>query len=192
LNGQAGTPVEAAFAPARYFVMSDDDKLAAPSFETMDAGLVLGDDTVTYDAATIVPAPLDYVPITLAPLPAPGTAAASGVAPKLAAPTLAPPTAATPPPRYSLPLEVLQRHQTSGAAARVPVRRVGRARFRNGAAAPAATVKPPRWRIVRVSDASPAPVDARVTTWSEYRDVLATLNRGGAQWLMVPEHEIKA
>lgn len=187
LNGQAGTPVAGAFAPARYFAMSDDDKLAAPSFETMDAGVVVGNPATSYNDQTIVPAPLDYFPITLAPLPAPGASA-----PKVAAPNVAATTEPTPPSRYSMPLEVLQRHQTSGAAACVPVRRVGRARFRNSAAAPAATVQPPRWCIVRVSDASPAPVDASVTTWSEYRDALATLNRGGAQWLMVPEHEIKA
>ena len=40
LNGQAGDIGVGAFAPARYFAMSDDDKLVAPSFETMDAGLV--------------------------------------------------------------------------------------------------------------------------------------------------------
>jgi hypothetical protein len=189
LNGQAGTPVSGAFAPARYFVMSDDDKLAAPSFETMDAGLVLGDDTVTYEAApivpaTIVPAPLEYEPVTLYPLPAPGAAAAQ----VMGAPAARPPS----PARYSMPVDALKVQRPSGAAARVPVRRVGRARFRNRAATPAATVQPPRWRIVRVSDASPAPVDARVTTWSEHRAALATLNRGGAQWLMVPEHELQA
>jgi len=180
LNGQAGTPVSGAFAPARYFVMSDDDKLAAPSFETMDAGLVVGDPTVSYDATTIVPAAVEYFPITLGPVP-------SASAPSAAAPAMMPPST---PPRYPLPLDALQTQRPSGAAARAPVRRVGRARFRYVPATAAATVAAPRWRIVRVSDRAVAPVDASVRTWSEYRDTLATLNRGGAQWLMVPAHEL--
>ncbi len=182
LNGQAGTPVAGAFAPARYFVMSDDDKLAAPSFEAMDAGVVVGDATVSFDAGAVVAAPLEYVPITLAP----GTAAPSVAAPRVAAATT---TGATTP-RYSMPLEAFQRLPGTGAAARVPVRRVGRARFRDAAATPAATVAAPSWRIVRVSDGAVAPVEATVNTWSEYRDTLATFNRGGAEWLMVPAHEI--
>ena len=32
------TPHKAPFAPAQFFEMSDDEKLAAPSFETMEAG----------------------------------------------------------------------------------------------------------------------------------------------------------
>ena len=43
-NGRASrsTPVRGRFAPAQYFAMSDDEKLAAPSFEEMDAGIVFG------------------------------------------------------------------------------------------------------------------------------------------------------
>ena len=33
------------FAPAQFFAMSDDEKLAAPSFESMDAGVVFGERT---------------------------------------------------------------------------------------------------------------------------------------------------
>jgi len=194
LNGQAGAPVAGAFAPARYFVMSDDDKLAAPSFEAMDAGMIIGDAAVSYDTAAIVAAPLDYFPITLAPVSAPGSPSvaapamtpASAAAPRTAATT----TSSSPPPLYSMPFESFQRQPTTGAAARVPIRRVGRARFRYSPAAPAATVAPPRWRIVRVSDGVVAPVAATVTTWSEYRDTLAALNRGGAEWLMAPIHEL--
>jgi hypothetical protein len=72
----------------------------------------------------------------------------------------------------------------------VPVRRVGRARFRTPVATPPATVAPPQWRIARVSDGLVATLDPNVSTWSEYRDALATLNRGGAQWQMVPAHEV--
>jgi len=67
---------------------------------------------------------------------------------------------------------------------------VGRARFRNPTAGPAATVAPPRWRIVQVSDGAVAPLDPAITTWSDYRDALDTLNRSGARWQMVPVHEL--
>ena len=37
------TPHQAPFAPAQFFEMTDDEKLAAPSFETMEAGAVFGE-----------------------------------------------------------------------------------------------------------------------------------------------------
>ena len=45
--------------------------------------------------------------------------------------------------------------------------------------------------IVRNEDGTVAPEDAAVRTWSEYRDKLSTLNRGGAKWQMVPAHELE-
>src|SRR4029077_14435769 len=168
LNGGAGTAVPGAFAPARYFAMSDDEKLVAPSFESMDAGLVLGDGAATFDAATdsIVPASLTYEAIVLN---APAAAGAGGA-----------PTAAAPG-RYALPVAALKAQSPSGAAARVPVRRVGSARFRNAAVPPAATLAAPRWHIVRASDGALAPEAPGVTTWSDCRAALAALNRGGAR-----------
>jgi hypothetical protein len=170
LNGQAGRPTSAGFAPTRYFAMSDDDKLAAPSFETMDAGLVLGADTVSFDPASITPAPLTYASITLNP---------------------STDTPAAEPSRYSMPLAALQAQAQTGAAARAPVRAVGRARFADPAAAPAATLVDPPWRIVQVADGSAAPIDPSITTWSEQRAALAALNRGGARWQLVPVHELE-
>jgi hypothetical protein len=180
LNGQAATPVSAAFAPARYFEMSDEDKLAAPSFQTMDAGLMLGAEATTFDAGTIVPAPLEYEAITLNPTPAGGAAAAPAT------------KAAAAKARYAMPVAALQLQRPSGAAAKVPLRRVGRARFSNTSAAPAATLSAQRWRIVKVSDGAIAPIDPKLSTWSEYHNALAALNRGGAHWLMVPVHELQA
>ncbi|HEX7943932.1 MAG TPA: DUF6603 domain-containing protein, partial [Phenylobacterium sp.] len=66
-NNKAGSALTAAFPPARYFTMSDDDKLAAPSFETMEAGAVLGDASVAFDPATIAAAPLEYDEYVLNP-----------------------------------------------------------------------------------------------------------------------------
>jgi hypothetical protein len=194
LNGRTGAMVPGSFAPARYFAMSDDDKLSSPSFETMDAGFVVGDETASYDAAAIVPASVDYDATTLQPTWA-TTAALSFAtvgagATSMAMPLAAAAAAAPAPQRYTMPLEALQKHLPTGAAARVPARRVGRARFRNANAAPAATVRPTRWRIMRIDDEVVAPIDPGITTWSEYRDELARLNRGGARWRMVPEHEV--
>jgi hypothetical protein len=170
LNVTPGTAVQSAFAPARYFVLSDDAKLTAPSFEAMDAGLVLGDATVRYAAAAIEPAPLEYAPITLNPI---GAASA--------------PADATP---YALPAASLTAHVATGAAARAPVRQVGRARFRTAVTRPAATVTAPAWTIVGTTDGAQAPVDPSIRTWSEQRAALDTLNRGDEAWTMVPAHEL--
>ena len=41
---QASTqPLRELFAPGQFFDMSDDDKLVAPSFESMDAGVTIGE-----------------------------------------------------------------------------------------------------------------------------------------------------
>src|SRR6185295_14632413 len=135
--------------------------LAAPSFETMDAGLVLGDGGVTFDATTIVSAPLTYEAITFNPPAAPG---ATPPGPTSPAPTTA---------RYTLPAAALAVQRTSGAAARVPAPRVGQPRFRSDAAPPAATLDPISWRIVRDDDDGVAAGDPSVSTWSEYRDAPA-------------------
>jgi len=171
LDGQAGTPTTAAFAPARFFAMSDDDKLAAPSFETMDAGLVLGTDGMSLDPAAVVAAPLEYHDIVLNPV--------SGLA-------------AEPAGIYRLPAQSLQRHIATGSAARAPVRATGRARFRNPDAAPAATLTPPSWRIVDIQTNQVAPIDPGITTWSEQRAALDVLNQGGRRWQLVAAHELPA
>jgi hypothetical protein len=172
LQGAAAATVPGAFAPARYFTMSDDEKLAAPSFEAMDAGLVLGDGGASFDPATVVAAPLAYESIVLGPAGAPGSAPAGRG-------------------RYELPAGALAAQGGTGAAARAPARRVGAARFRNAAGRPAVTLAAPRWRLVHASDGAVAPEDPALTTWSEHRAALATLNRGGARWLLVPAHELQ-
>ena len=172
LSGVRGIPVQGGFAPARYFSMSDDEKLAAPSFELMDSGLVLGSSVVMFDSSTIVPAPLSYESIVLNPVGSPQPSA--------------------PPPKYTLPVEVLKRTTSTGSTARVPARRVGSARFHNTRVRPAATLRPPHWRIVQASDGTIRPAQPALRTWSENRAALAQLNRGGADWLMIPAHELAA
>jgi hypothetical protein len=170
LNDTSATSMQGAFAPARFFALSDDEKLAAPSFEAMDAGLVLGDASVRYAADAIEVAPLEYEPITLNP---------DGVASAPANDT-----------KYQLPTASLAAHVRTGAASRAPVRQVGRARFRNLDVEPAATVTAPQWKIVRTSDGTPAPAASNTRTWSEQRAALNLLNRGGNAWTLVPTHEL--
>jgi hypothetical protein len=43
-----------------------------------------------------------------------------------------------------------------------------------------------------LTEGAAASVDPGVRTWSEYRAALATLNRGAANWQMVPTHELAA
>jgi len=179
-NNQPATAVGGAFVPARYFTMSDDDKLAAPSFETMDAGVALGDGSVSFDAGGIVPAGIDYDEFVVNPAPA-------GRAPALAV-SAAPPAKAT----YKLPTAALRAQRPTGAAARAPVRNVGSARFRNSRAAPAARIMTPGWRTVPAvgMTLAAARAPAAVTTWSTAKASLATLDSGGDRWLAVPAHEL--
>jgi hypothetical protein len=164
------------FAPAQFFAMTDDEKLAAPSFESMDAGCVFGDANVAFDATLVIPAPLEYetIPITLAG-PATSSPAASAPAPT----------------RFTLSAAQLQTLAPSGAAGRAPVRRVGRARFRNDAVEPAAAFAAPEWVIVPKAGGPAATADSDARTWSEYQAALTTLNRAAARWQIVPAHELE-
>lgn len=179
-NNKTATAVSGAFAPSRYFKMSDDDKLAAPSFETMDAGVTLSDGSVSFDVDGIVNASLDYDEFVLNPTP-------TGLAPALATPAATPASAP-----YKMPVAALQAQRPTGAAARAPVRNVGGARFRNTAATPAATIMTPGWRTAPAVGMPPAAAraPAPVTTWSASKASLATLDSGGDRWLAVPAHEL--
>ena len=95
----------APFAPAQFFAMSDDEKLAAPSFEAMDAGMrVRRCDSRASIAAQVI-------------------AGAAGVrarsASRCKARRRAPPAAPRPPP-YTMSAAQLQTFTRSGAAAARP------------------------------------------------------------------------
>ncbi len=166
------TMLQAPFAPAQFFTMSDDDKIASPSFTQMDAGLVVGnDDAVTIDAAQLVAAPLEYDSIIINTLTA-------DVPPKQPAP-------------YVLPVGQLAVHAATGAAARAPVRNVGRARFRT-AGKPAVEIAEPTWAIAPL-DGGPAVATApAVKTWTDYQGTLTTLNRASARFQLVPATALAA
>ncbi len=48
------------FAPAQFFEMSDDEKLASPSFEPMQAGMRIGSSEFAFALGQCVASPLDY------------------------------------------------------------------------------------------------------------------------------------
>src|SRR5262249_20375599 len=148
LNGAplAASAVQASFAPAQFFVMSDDEKLAAPSFESMDAGCVFGSATTVIDPAQIIAAPLQYQTIVIGAPPAPPATSGSSSHATTANPAL--PATAAAPASYTLTASQLQSFSRSGAAARAPLRQVGRARFRNGSVKAGATLKPKTWTII--------------------------------------------
>ena len=160
------------FAPAQYFELSDDEKLAAPSFETMDAGLIFGDEAVSFDASQLIAASLQYEQIVIDDLAAP------------------PPPPKAPKQTYALRADKLLALSRSGAAARAPIRTAGLARFRAQDDTPAATLKLPSWSIVPLADGQPATLAPALKTWSEHLAALTTLNRATASWQIVPVHEL--
>ncbi len=165
-QGQHVDPVRGRFSPSQYFAMSDDEKLAAPSFEEMDSGIMFGGDGASFDQA--VPAPLVYDSLVFDTLPQPTNRD----------------------PRYTMVVNQLMLHTRTGSVARAPIRRTGPARFRVPNAPQAATLVAPRFRIVPFDEGAPAPVDPGTQSWSEYRAALAKLNRGAATWQVVPLHEL--
>jgi len=165
-QGQHVDPVRGRFSPAQYFAMSDDEKLAAPSFEEMDSGIMFGGDAASFDQA--VPAPLVYDSLVFDTLPQP----------------------ASRDPHYTMGVNQLMLHTRTGSVARAPLRRTGPARFRVPDAPKAAALVAPRFRIVPFDEGAPAPVDPGTQSWSEYRAALAKLNRGAASWQVVPLHEL--
>ncbi len=48
------------FAPTQFFEMSDEAKIAAPSFEPMQAGLAIGSPAFAFDMASVVASPMEY------------------------------------------------------------------------------------------------------------------------------------
>jgi hypothetical protein len=165
-QGQHVEAVRGRFSPAQYFAMSDDEKLAAPSFEEMDSGIMFGGDGAGFDE--VVPAPLVYDSLVFDTLPQP----------------------ANRDPRYTMLANQLMGHTRTGSVARAPIRRTGPARFRVPDAPKAAALVTPRFRIVPFDEGTPAPVDPGTQSWSDYRAALAKLNRGAASWQVVPLHEL--
>ena len=130
------------FAPAQFFEMSDDEKLASPSFEPMQAGMRIGSSAFAFALAQGVASPLEYETRI--------------VDRKAAVPT---PPMKTP---YILSRALLEMHAMHGAAGRSPLRR----EERRAAVQPFAKVAPLRFAAVS-DDLALLPDAQRDVTFSE-------------------------
>ena len=136
-------PVRDLFAPGQYFDLSDDESLAAPSFEEMDAGVTFGVDGYTFAASARVDAPFDYTDITIGP---------DGE-----------PVAEEEPQRLDGGLVLVL--AAYGAAALAPIRMEAASRFRAaGVRADAPAVRPHGWAVAEVASDAPA---GPALTWAE-------------------------
>jgi hypothetical protein len=158
---QTTTGVQELFAPAQYFDMSDDDELAAPSFEAMDAGVTFGDGGYTLDRGAAVASPFAYTDIVIG---------ADGN------PVLQP-HAHTQDGASVLVMTLLS------AAAGSRVRRTLTQRFKAPVSAAAPTVNRAGWAAVQVGAVQPA--DAALT-WIEARGQVVA----PAAWVLVPRSDL--
>jgi len=134
-------PIHDDFAPAQFFQMSDDDKLASPSFEALPAGVQIGASQYALGFTQRIGSPLEYETRIIDR------------------------TAATPPPApvrdYRLSEALLQVHALHGAA--------GRSTLRKADAPPAASfarVEAVRWSAVD-EDLQRLPEAAREASFAE-------------------------
>jgi hypothetical protein len=172
LDGQPQTPrpVQDQFAPAQFFAMSDDDKLASPSFAEMDSGVAFGSTDIAFDAGLVVASPLEFEDIVVDDKAAPATVQ---------------------PQRYVLGEFHFAQQVRFGAVAQAGLRRSGLARFQDDEAQAAVSVQAPRLVAVATSDLQQrAPGPAEGSSWIEAQAVVATLNRraGTQRWQLVAAH----
>jgi hypothetical protein len=138
------------FAPAQYFEMTDEDKLAAPSFEQMDAGVTFGDES--YKAGPGKTSPFEFTDIVIGP---DGT------------PVLQPD-----PYRQDGPTVLKLTFLSAAGASRI--RRPVERRFAAPVSVAAPSINPTGW--VAAAIGGPAPTDAKLT-WAEARG--AAVERAG-------------
>jgi hypothetical protein len=160
-GNESTSDVQDDFAPAQFFEMSDDAKIASPSFEPMQAGLRIGSSQFAFPINQCIASPLDYE---------------TRIVDRNAA---VPP----PPPKvdYVLSRALLEMHAMHGAAGRSPLRREERrATFQ-----PFARVEPLRFAAVS-EDLALLPDAKRDVTFSEALSS-AALKRGS---MVVNEFEL--
>jgi hypothetical protein len=160
-GNESTSDVQDDFAPAQFFEMSDDAKIASPSFEPMQAGLRIGSSLFAFPINQCIASPLDYE---------------TRIVDRNAA---VPP----PPPKvdYVLSRALLEMHAMHGAAGRSPLRREERrATFQ-----PFARVEPLRFAAVS-EDLALLPDAKRDVTFSEALSS-AALKRGS---MVVNEFEL--
>lgn len=162
--------VQDAFAPGQFFAMTDDEKLASPSFEDLDAGVIFGSDAIAIDEGASLFAPLEYETIIIDDQ---GGAASEEAD------------------RYVLTAQRCFEQVRFSAVGTAPIRVIGAARFRNLDRPAAVTLLTPRFVIASAADGV-APPTAKPATFAETLATLHRLNRGVAgetRWQILPMHE---
>jgi len=162
--------VQDAFAPGQFFAMTDDEKLASPSFEDMDAGAIFGSDAIAIDDGASLFAPLEYETIIIDEQ---GEAANE------------------PEDRYVLAAHRLFEQVRFSAVGIAPIRSIGAARFRNTDQPAAVTMRTGQFVIASIADGA-VPATAKPSTFAETQAILSHLNRGvagQALWQILPLHE---
>jgi hypothetical protein len=153
-NSPTRWPVRTEFAPGQLFDMTDDERIAAPSFEQMEAGVTFSDDSYAYARAAVARSPFDYEDVVFddegnpveEPEPLPVT------------------------PSLVLSLAGL------GAAARATSRDAA-IRFASGPSPDAPVLKPVEYTIAAVTGSdTPAPT----TTWSTWTEAYHALGHDGS------------
>lgn len=161
-TAQSKSSVQELFAPAQYFDMSDDDRLAAPSFEPMDAGVSFGGGGYAIDFGARAASAFQYTDIVIGPggkpVPQPDLHTEDG----------------------SRVLVMTLLSAAGGSAAR----RTLTQRFQAPVNAAAPTVNPAGWAAI-----TPGSAPSATTTWAEARGaVLASADP--SSWVLVPASEL--
>lgn len=162
--------VQDAFAPGQFFAMTDDEKLASPSFEDMDAGAIFGSDAIAIDDGASLFAPLEYETIIIDE---------EGLAKNEEED------------RYVLVAYRFFEQVRFSAVGMAPIRNIGAARFRNLELPPAVAMRTGQFVIASIADGIAAPT-AKPATFAETQATLNRLNRGvagEARWQILPMHE---
>jgi hypothetical protein len=162
--------VQDSFAPGQFFDMTDDEKLASPSFEEMDAGAIFGSDAISIDDGASLFAPLEYETIIIDEQGQATNEAEN---------------------RYVLIADRLFEQVRFSAVGMAPIRSIGTARFRNLETPAAVTLRPQQFVIASTTDGI-VPPTAKPATFVEVQAALSRLNRGvtgEALWQVMPVHE---
>jgi len=164
--------VQDAFAPGQFFDMTDDEKLASPSFEDMDAGAIFGSDAIVIDEGASIFAPLEFETIIIDD---------QGQATNEVED------------RYVLVAHRFFEQVRFSAVGTAPIRSIGTARFRNLDLPPAVAMRTGgQFVVASVADAA-VPSTAKPATFAEAQATVRRLNRGlagEALWQILPMHEM--
>jgi len=171
-SSQAVEPVQDLFAPAQFFDLSDDERLASPSFEMMDSGVVFGSSAVCIEEspAQRVYAPLKYDTMVVY---------ADG-------------TEEIPPEDYVLGADRLFLQAQFASVAKASIRTTGLRKFSNTSMPPAVKLANLGWRIVSTSDLNTT-VPASFETFADASASVKALNQrdttATVSWQMMPAYE---